>query len=512
MDSTGVSRNSKRMLKNTAFLYFRMLLTMLISLFTSRIILQKLGIVDYGIYQTVGGLVAILAQLQSSLSMGSSRFLTYELGRKDFKKLRDTFSTVLTVHFIIAFLVVIVAETFGLWLLFNKLVIPEERFYAAFFAFQASLVVTFFNLTQIPYKASIMSHERMGVYAYLSIVEVSLSLAIVYLISIVSFDKLIVYSLLLCIVHVSITLYYRYYCIRKFKETHYRFFYDKTIIKNVFSFSGWNFFATTSLAFSNQGITLLTNMFFGPAVVTARGLANQVNSAILQFVGNFRVAINPQIVKKQASGDVIGSQQLLLVSTKYCFFLFLIIGFPVWLVTDELLELWLGVVPIYTSSFLKIILITALVNSIDQSFFIAFYAIGRIKENSITTALFFFMAFLATYISFKLSSSPLMSVIYLLIAQIIIAFFAKPLLMKKYAVYDIKEIYSIIFKCLIVLAIAVPIPIISSIYLNSLICNKLLALFIKVFIAFFTIGGVVWTIGVDNNERVLIKTLIKEKI
>lgn len=298
--------NNKTIAKNTMFLYFRMMFTMVVALFTSRVILQKLGVDNYGIYQSVGGIVGFLSFVNSALSTGSSRFLTYALGEDDFEKLRKTFSTTLTIHIALAVLVVIVAETAGLWFLFNKLVIPADRMDAAVYVFHLSILTAVFTLTQVPYNASIISHEKMSIYAYMSIFEVSAKLGICYLLSIGSFDRLKLYATLLLAVQISLMSFYRLYCIKNFQETSYKFVLDKKIFKEIAAFSGWSLFANCSAALNSQGILILLNMFFQPAVVAARAISIQVNMAATQFVNNFRTASNPQIVKRLAAGDVGG--------------------------------------------------------------------------------------------------------------------------------------------------------------------------------------------------------------
>ena len=349
--------NNKTIAKNTMFLYFRMMFTMVISLYTSRVILQKLGVDDYGIYHAVGGIVGFLSFLNGAISTGTSRFLTFELGKNNFDKLKRTFSTLLTTHFIIAGVVVLMAETIGLWFVYHKMVIPPERMTAALFTFHVSIVTAVINLTQVPYNASIIAHEKMGIYAYLSIYEVVAKLVVCYLIGIGDVDKLIVYTTLYFLVHVSLLLFYRVYCVKHFPETKYKFGLDKEILKPVLFFSGWSLFAQSSIALSNQGILVLLNIFFSPAVVAARSISLQVNSVAHQFVQNFRTAVNPQIIKKYAIEDYQGSKDLLLQSTKFSFYLTLLLALPIYFVADPLLHLWLGDnVSEYTTIFLQIVL------------------------------------------------------------------------------------------------------------------------------------------------------------
>ena len=311
-----MNSNNKTIAKNTLYLYFRMMFTMLVSLYTSRVVLKVLGVEDYGTYQAVGGIVIMLSFVNSALSNGTSRFLTYELGTGDYEKLRKTFSSLLSLHIIIAVITVLVAETVGLWFVMNKLVIPEGRMEAALFVYHMSVLTSVITITQVPYNATIISHEKMGVYAYLSIFEVIAKLLIVYVLILFGWDKLKLYALLLALLQIATALYYRHYCVKNFSETHSGFTLDKSIAKEVLGYSIWNLISSISVPLKNQGLIILINMFFSPAVVTARALANQVNMAANQFIQNFRTAANPQIVKRLASGNIQGSKALLLSSTK----------------------------------------------------------------------------------------------------------------------------------------------------------------------------------------------------
>ena len=380
--------SNKRIAQNTIFLYFRMMFTMVVSLFTSRIILQKLGVDDYGIYQAVGGIVGFLSFVNGALATGSSRFLTFALGENNIEKLKRTFTTTLNVHIILAFFVVVIAETIGLWFLYNKMVIAPERFSAATYVYHLSILTAVFTLTQVPYNASIIAHERMSIYAYMSIVEVSAKLCICYLLSLGNFDKLKFYATLLLIVQVGLMIFYRIYCKRNFEEAHYSLTFDKKIFKEIAAFSGWSMFASTSTALNSQGVLLLLNIFFTPAVVTARAISLQVNMAATQFVNNFRTAVNPQIVKRLAAGDIQGSHKLLLTSTKYSYYLMLCLCLPICLLSYPLLHLWLGLVPEYATIFLQLIIIQSLFQVFDTSFYTALYAMGRLKENALISQTF----------------------------------------------------------------------------------------------------------------------------
>ena len=452
--------NNKTIAKNTLFLYFRMMFTMVISLFTSRIILQKLGVDDYGIYQAVGGVVGFLSFINGALATGSSRFLTYALGEGNAEKLKRTFSTTLNIHIIISILVVIVAETIGLWFLYHKMVIAPERMTAAVYTYHLSILTAVFTLTQVPYNATIVAHEKMSIYAYMSIFEVSAKLLICYLLSIGNFDRLMMYATLLLGVQVGCMCFYRFYCTHHFEEARFSFSFDKKIFKEIAGFSGWSMFANASIALNSQGVLILLNMFFAPAVVAARAISLQVNMAANQFVSNFRQAANPQIVKKYAAGDYEGSKHLLLESTKYSYYMMYLIALPVCLLAYPLLKLWLGVVPDYTVPFLQIVIVQSLFQVFDTSFYTALYAKGRLRENALTSPTLGLLIFPITYAFFKLGYSPLVLSWTSLAVYAILGMVQKPWLIMKMVDYKWKEIWGVYRSCLIVTVASLPIPII----------------------------------------------------
>jgi len=471
-----------------------------------------LGIDDYGIYQTVGGVVGMLSFINSALSMGSSRFLTYEMGVGNFERLRRTFSSVLTVHIILAVIIVLVAETAGLWFVYNKLVIPSERMDAAIFAYHLSILAVIFSITQVPYNASIISHEKMSVYAYLSIIEVSLKLIIVYMLTIGEWDKLKLYALLFFLVNAGIALFYRFYCIRKFSETHYKPIWDKEIIKGVLGYSGWNLFANAAIALSNQGATILVNMFFSPGVVAARAIANQVNMAAFHFITNFRTAANPQIVKRYAAGDFVGSKSLLLISTTFSYYLMLILALPICLVASPLLDIWLGKVPQYTVSFMQLTIITSLFQVFDSSFYTALYAKGRIRENALISPSVLFISFPVTYILFLMGYSPTILAVVLLVAYAVLGLVIKPLLLIKIVSYTWSDILRVFRPCLNVTVVSLILPIVLYIFREEWFPNQIMR-FISLFMA--SVGSVVvsvWFLGIDKAMKTKLTETVAKKI
>lgn len=500
--------SNKRIAKNTLFLYFRMLFTMAVALYTSRVVLNVLGVDDFGVYQTVGGVVALLTFVNSALSVGSSRFLTFELGSGNFEKLKDTFSTVLSVHILLALILVIVAETVGLWYVYHKLIVAPDRLEAAVFAYHISVLTSFVAITQVPYNSSIISHECMGVYAYVSIVDALLKLFIVYLLTIGDFDKLKLYAFLLFIVQTGVALFYRGYCLNKFKECHYSLILKKDVFKKVLSYSGWNLFSSTSLALCNQGVIVLINFFFSPAAVAARSLANQVNLAANSFVGNFRTAVNPQIVKQYAAQNYEQSRLILLESTKFSYYLMLILCLPICLLAEPLLKLWLGIVPEYATSFLQLAVLTSLIDVFSQSFYTALYAKGQIRENALISFCILLSAFILIVVLFMFNFSPVSSAVVMFCAMFIISFIVKPLLLVKIAGYPISLIIGVFTVCLRVSLLAIPLPIFIFIILQHEMVGDFIKFAIMVPSSILSVSISVWFAGLSSE----IKMYLKQKL
>ena len=505
-----IQKSSKLIAKNTILLYFRMIVTMVITLYTSRVILQILGVDDYGIYKAVGGTVGFLAFLNNALATASSRFLTYGMGEGDNEKLRKIFSTTLTAHVVIALIIIIAAETVGLWFLNNKLIIPAERYDAALYTFHISILTAFFALTQIPYNATIIAHERMNVFAYVSIVDAILRLLIVYALAVGHVDKLKLYAILLCLLQVGIMTFYRIYCSRSFAEARFKFCFDKGIFREIAGFSGWSLLSNCSLALNNQGILILLNMFFSPAVVTARAISVQVNMAAHHFVSNFQTAANPQIVKRYAAQDYDGSKNLLLQTTRYSYYLMLMLSLPIVFVAEPLLHLWLGIVPDYTVIFLQIVIIQSLFQVFDTSFYRALYAKGQLKENALITPAIMFSVFPLTYYMFKNGYSPVAFSWATLCAYIILGLIVKPMLIIRIVDYKWSDMLSVFKPCLIVTLVSVPLPLIANLFLHDK--NWLMSFVLMTVISVVSVFCTTWFLGIDKSLRTKIAVSLKKKV
>lgn len=375
--------NNKRIAKNTLLLYFRMLFMMVVSLYTSRVILNALGVEDFGIYNVVGGVVAMFTVISGSLSAAISRFITYELGSGNQSKLNKIFSASVTIQLLLSLIIVILIEFVGVWFLNNKMTIPESRMTATNWVLQFSIVTFVINLISVPYNAAIISHERMSAFAYISILEVACKLAIAFLIMVSPMDKLVFYAILMCAVSIIIQLTYGYYCKRNFVECTYHFHWDVDILKKMFGFAGWNFIGASSAVLRDQGGNIVINLFFGPSVNAARGIANQVNSAIMGFVSNFMTALNPQITKSYASGDKQYMMTLIFQGARLSFYMLLLLSLPVFVNTHYILVIWLKLVPEHAVLFVQLILIFAMSESISNPLITAMLATGKIKKYQI---------------------------------------------------------------------------------------------------------------------------------
>lgn len=432
--------DNKRIAKNTMFLYFRMILIMGVTLYTSRVVLDKLGVDDYGLYNVVGGVVGMLSFINGTLSIGTMRFLTTELGRKDADCLHKTFTTAFYTHLGLSLILALLLETVGLWFVYNKLVISPERLDAALIAYHISIATSIISITQVPYTSLIMAHERMGIYAYISIFEAIAKLAVVYLLSISNFDRLVVYAILIALVQVVVAMLYRLYCRLHFSESKLYAYFDKSIFKSLMGFSGWNIIANLSETLKLQGYLVLLNMFFQPFVVAAQTIGNQVAGAMMQFINNFRTAINPQIIKLYAAGEYEDSKRLTLSTTVLVFDLVLLLGLPLIFVMNTIMNIWLVEVPPYAVIFTQYIIVQRILSTFDASFYIPMMAEGKIKTNSILAAFSGPGLFALLYIIYKMGGDVMWMQYTGLIVLVLFGFIIKPFLLvhdeKGYAYSD----------------------------------------------------------------------------
>ena len=481
---------------------------MAINLYTSRVVLSTLGVSDYGIYNVVGGIVAMFVLLSGSITNAITRFITFELGRKDFCQLQKVFSTSLNVMFVLSIVIITLGEIIGIWFLNYRMNIPEGRLIAANWVFQCSLLTFVINLISIPYNSTIVAHERMSAFAYISIFEACMKLFIVYSLYISPFDKLKTYAVLLLLLSGIIRFVYGYYCKKHFSESVYRLVYDKTLLKKMLSFAGWNFFGQGAGLINNQGINILMNIFFGVSVNAARGIAMQVNAAVSMFVTNFMMALNPQITKMYASGNIEEMHKLIYRGVRFSYYLMLFLLIPICLETNMLLEIWLGNIPEYSVSFVQWTLIITMINMLSNTLVTALHANGNIKRYMIIVGTVEMMNFPITYILFKHGFGVLMAYyIYFIIS--IILMLLRLLLIKKMifmnAITYVKEVYLRIF---LVTACALVFPLV--IFYNM---SDTFIRFITIcVISCFSTVSSIYFVGLKNKERAKLRSLIKIRL
>lgn len=503
-----VKNSSKTLAKNTLFLYARTILTMFVTLFTSRVILKYLGVEDYGIYNAVGGVVAMFTIISGSLSTSISRNLTFELGRGNMIRLNKFFSMGINIQLIIIAVVFLFAETLGLWFLNAKMVIPEDRIVAANWIYQFSVATFAFNLISVPYNASIIAHEKMGAFAYIGILEVVLKLAVVYMLVVSPIDRLITYGFLLLCVSVLIRSIYQIYCKRHFEECRYRYTTDREIFKSMFGFAVWNFIGSTSSILRSQGVNILLNLFFGPVVNAARAVANQVNHAVNTFVGNFMTALTPQITKSYARGDYDYLLQCIYKGSKFSFFLLYFLSLPVLIKTDYILQLWLENVPDTTVNFVRYILLFSLVDTYSRSLINANNATGDIKVYQLVIGGLNLTVLPIAYIILKLGapaeSTVLVSVVVSLVGLYPRIYFNK----KHFPVTYIDFTLKVIIPTLVVSAIGFIAPYLVSRMLPDTIWSLILVIIISCISSAITI----FLLGCTSEERNFAVSFIKKKI
>lgn len=431
------SENNRRIVKNTGYLYIRMFITMLVGLYTSRVVLNTLGVSDYGVYNVVGGVIGMLSYVSGLISGGISRFLTIDLGKGDIKNLRQTFSITNTLSFCAAAIILLLGETVGLWFLNAKLNIEQVRMGAANWVYQCTLASFLLSVIQTPYTASIIAHEKMDVYACMSLFDVSMKLLTVFLLRCFDFDKLKLYALLMFSVSLLNFVIYRIVCSHKFEECRFSFAFEKSKFKEMMDYSGWNVLGALSGVLNNSGLNILLNLFFGTTVNAARGIALQVSGIVQQFRSNFQMASNPQIMKYYAQGNISGMSKLICNSSKYSAFLLTCLIVPISLNIDDFLIIWLGQKPEYTSWFCRVMLLLSLFEAVDYPIGTGIQAVGKMKLPTLTCGFLYLSVFPITYVSFKLGVGPVAGYcIYLLVTPLIVV--ADLLLLRHYTGFSIK--------------------------------------------------------------------------
>ena len=500
------AENNKRIAKNTLFLYFRSILTLIVGLYTSREVLAQLGVSDFGIYNVVAGVIVLFSFIQGSMNSATSRFFTFDLGKGDFEQLKKTFSLSIVIHIFTAILIFILGETIGLWFLNTQLVIPAERMEAANFIYQFTIFTACVGILQVPYMVAITAHERMKVFAYAGIADAVFKLAVVLALGFAPFDKLEFYSVLLFGVFVAMNCFYYVYCRKSFKETRFEWFWDKKMFLERMGFGGWTMLQGTSAIAALQGANMLLNMFHGVIANAAYGIMTQVSGAMNQFASNFFTAINPQITKSYAKGDMDYLHSLLFRSGKFSFFISFAIAVPFVINMDFVLHLWLKIVPEHAVVFCQIRVVDWVMWMLVTSLAIAITSTGKIKQFMIVDSIFIFMNFILAYIFLSQKFSPI-SVPIIYISVNVFRYVLYLLFSKKLINLSIRQyIFKVYVKALIVTLISVPLPIFIG------LCTKgwtaLLATTCS-FILPFLFCAIFF--GLDKNERIIILGYVKKK-
>lgn len=502
------NNQNKRIAKNTIFMYIRMAITMCIGLYTSRVVLQALGVEDFGLYNVIGGIVSMFIILNGAMVNTTSRFITIYLAKEDELQTCKIFNMASLVHVVIAVLVVLFAETIGLWYLENKLVVPEGRMFAAHWLYQLSILSAIFSILYVPYNAAIVAHEKMGVFAFIQIADSVLKLIIVLLLAYSPIDKLIFYATLLTILSIADLCIYFIYCKRHFAETEIMFYWNNSVFKEMMGFAGWTLVGNFVNFFYTQGLNLLLNAFCGPAANAARGIAVQVENVVKQFANNVQVAINPQILKSYSLNEMDRMYSLIMASSRYCFFLLYFLCLPIMLEANFILHLWLGIVPEHTVNFIRLILVIALFDTFVNPMFTANLACGKLKLYHFPLSILMVAFMFVTYFAIKLTGIA-ESVYVSLLTVTFIGYIMKIYIIDRQVGLKPKVYIKNVLKpvCLVVL-----ISPILPFYIHSLLDEGWVRLLATGFACVVSVTAAIYVLGVSQAERKFVVTFVRNKL
>lgn len=508
IQSANYSTSNKRIAKNSLFLFIRTLFIMAISLYTSRIVLNVLGVEDYGIYNVVAGIVAMLTFLNSAMIQASQRYMNFAQGSGDLNLQINVFSTSILIHITIAVVVLIVLESIGLWYVNNKVVLPPERLFAANVVYQFALLIFLSKVLVVPFSASVISHEQMHVYAYVSMIDAFLQLIAVFFLKIIQYDKLIIYGFFLFLIAVINYLIYYIYSKRHFEECVFKKQYDKGLFKEMFSFASWAFLGGAGFIARSQGVNIVINLFCGPAVNAARGVAYQVSSAVHTFVSSFTQAINPQITKRYAGGDVESMMSLVRIGSKYTFLILLMCCLPIMLKSEYILGIWLGNVPKYAPEFLIMALSMNLITSMDVPLNTAMQATGDIKLFQIVVSIIMCCDIPLAYFFLNLGIEPYL-VTGVSIFTALLCFISKLFLLKRFIDYSISYfVKEVVIPNLIIIILCVPVIYMIGNYLP----DSFLGFLVLLLSSFSLLFLLVFCIAMNKMEKDLFVKFVTQKV
>ena len=502
------AENNKRILKNTILLYFRMFFMMIVSLYTSRVILKTLGVVDFGIYNVVGGVVSMMGIVNGAMSVATQRYLTYEIGHGDQVRLKQVFCMCLNIYLLLAAIYLVLSETVGLWFLNTQLVIPSDRMFATNWVFQLSLFTSVVSLLTNPFNAIIISHEKMGVYAYISIFEALFKLAIAYAIVVIPYDKLVSYGFLHMFLQVAVCFGYIIYCNRNYDESRYKFYWEKPLFKSLLSYTGWNLFGAMAALAKGQGLNMLLNMFFSPAVNAARGIAYQVNSTVCQFFNNFYTAVRPQITKYYAQDDLTSMFNLVFRSSKLSFFLILVISLPIVVEAPFIIQLWLGQLPDYVVPFMRLIIILTAVDAMATPLMTTAHATGKIALYQFVVGTMTIMNIPVSYVFLKMGFGPVV-VFQVSMCISVINLFLRLWIVKRLVNFPVRDyIVQIFMRCLLVTMVSSCLPVLIHHYTEE----GLVAFIVVCATAVLSSVAAVLALGLNGSERMFVVRMVRTKL
>lgn len=498
-------QSNNKLIKNTIVLYARMLLNIIIGLYTSRIILQTLGVSDYGIYNVVGGIVTLIGIINTAMLGATQRYISFEIGTKNKERLHLVFSTSVIIHLLLAIIIFVIAETIGWWFINNHLNIEANRMYAANWVYHCSIITMILGVLSVPYNSCIVAHEHMTAFAYIGIVEVLLKLFSAYALLVISGDKLIIYSLLILFVAFIIRLAYGIYCKKKFQECKYKFTFDRKLFKEMFSFASWCFIGVFGINIKEQGCNIILNIFLGTTINAARGIAMQVNGVINNFSNNFVMALNPQITKSYAEGNIQRSTMLVYEGCKYSFYLMAFISIPVLINIDYILSLWLTIVPQYTIEFIKFYLLAAMLNAIAPPIVNALQATGKIAVFQITMNIVFLSELPFAYWILKMGYKPYLTMLPTVTFALLALFIRFFILKKQVPSYKFKYFsIQIVGKCILIASITY----VFSKYIHELLEENISTLILTSLLSCSILCILVYTFAISKHERNFINNKI----
>lgn len=501
--------SKSRVAKNTIILYLRMIVTIIIGLFTSRILLRALGFSDYGIIEVVGGLVSMIAFLQVGMSGAAQRFLSFDIGKGDVENLKNTFCTTVLTHRVIAIIGFVFLEIAGVWFLNNKLNIPSDRLYYANWVLQCSLITFVVSIASVPYNAAIIAHEHMGAFAYITIAETFYKFVLAFSLYYSPIDKLILYSVLTALGQIFICFIYWRYCKRKFEECTYTFRFDRKITKEMLSFAGWGFVGNMGFSSKDQLSNILLNLFFNTTVNAARGIATRVSGIINSFAQNFTTALNPQIAKLYAAGEYEKSRDLVYAASRYAFFLLIMLVVPFLTNEHYILILWLGDIPPYTDSFVFILLTVALIYSMAHSTATAILTTGKVRSLQLGLAIILLSEIPIAYVMLNNGCNPWQAMIPSIFTTLITVFYRFYLITRYVPIYSFKHfITHTVIRCLTIYALSLGL----SIYARSFFPEGFLPFLVTTLISILIVSFFIWTIGVSSSERLMFTQKLKQYI